>query len=452
MRQQDGRLLILIVIIAAFSAWVSWPNNPGINVRIGEFLVERNIDVQLGLDLQGGMQVLLEADVPEDEEVDPAAMEAVRGIIENRVDGLGVAEPVVQAVGARRVVVEMPGIQDPERAIETLKETGLLEFIDTGTVALPAGTVVQTTMGGPALGQEPPDSDAVYRTVLTGRNLRGAAVNFDPGTGAPSIAFEFDSEGGAIFGAHTAANVGRYMSIVLDKVIISSPQITTAIPEGRGQISGNFGLEEARSIVLQLRYGALPIPLRVLDTRAVGPTLGAESVEKSTRAGFIGLIVVLTFMLVYYRLPGLLACIALIIYALITLATYKLIPVTLTLPGIAGFLLSVGMAVDANILIFERMREELRQGRTLQRSVEYGFRRAWSSILDSNISVWITCVILWWFGNSFGASMVKGFAVTLALGVATSMFTAITVTRTFVHIAFDLAGDRLRERRWLLGI
>lgn len=450
--RQDVRLLILIVLIAACAAWVAWPANPGIHIRIGDFRIDRDIEVHLGLDLQGGMQVLLEADVAEGEEVDPAAMEAVRGIIENRVNALGVAEPVVQAVGARRIVVEMPGIQDPQRAIETLKETGLLEFVDTGAMPLPPGTVVQTDFGAAPVGEEITSTETIYHTVVTGRNLRSADVVLDPNTGAPTIAFEFDSEGAALFGAHTAANIGKFMSIVLDKVVISSPQITTAIPDGRGLITGNFSLEEARAIVLQLRYGALPIPLRVLDTRAVGPTLGAESVQKSTRAGLIGLIVVLTFMLVYYRLPGLLACLALIIYALITLALYKLIPVTLTLPGIAGFLLSVGMAVDANILIFERMREELRQGRSLQRAVEYGFRRAWSSILDSNVSMWITCAILWWFGSSFGASMVKGFALTLALGVAISMFTAITVTRTFVHLVFGWAGEKLRERHWLLGI
>jgi len=204
--------------------------------------------------------------------------------------------------------------------------------------------------------------------------------------------------------------------------------------------------------VLQLRYGSLPIPLKVVETSAVGPTLGQESVDKSVRAGAIGLAIVLLFMLIYYRLPGFLADLALIIYALLTFALYRLIPVTLTLPGIAGFLLSVGMAVDANILIFERMREELRQGRTLQRAIEVGFRRAWTSILDSNISTWITCLILWLFGNSFGASVVKGFAVTLGLGVLISMFTAVTVTRTFIHTAFAIGGEKLREKKWLLGV
>jgi len=205
-------------------------------------------------------------------------------------------------------------------------------------------------------------------------------------------------------------------------------------------------------MVLQLRYGALPVPLKVVDTRTVGPTLGQESVEKSVRAGTIGLVIVLLFMLIYYRMPGFLADLALVLYALVTLALFKLIPVTLTLPGIAGFLLSVGMAVDANILIFERMREELRQGRTLQRSIDSGFRRAWTSILDSNISTWITCAILWFFGSSFGASMVKGFAVTLAIGVIVSMFTAVTVTRTFVRAAFAISGEGLRQKKWLLGV
>jgi len=194
------------------------------------------------------------------------------------------------------------------------------------------------------------------------------------------------------------------------------------------------------------------VPLKVIDTRGVGPTLGQDSVQKSVRAGVIGLIIVLLFMLIYYRLPGFLADLALIIYALLTLAVFKLIPVTLTLPGIAGFLLSVGMAVDANILIFERMREELRQGRTLQRAIESGFRRAWTTIWESNVSTWITCAILFIFGNSFGASVVKGFAVTLALGVAINMFTAVTVTRTFVHSAFAIGGEKLREHKWLMGV
>ncbi|NLT73103.1 MAG: protein translocase subunit SecD [Chloroflexi bacterium] len=452
MRQHDGRLLILIIVITAFAAWVAWPGNPGVNIKLGDRSITREIRLWLGLDLQGGMQVLMKADVPEGQTLDADAMEATRGILENRVDALGVTEPVVQAVGSDRVLVEMPGIQDPQTAIDTLKETGLLEFVDTGSQFLPAGTPVETDYGSVAASEAISPTTTVYHTVLTGSSLKTAQVTFDQTTGRPYIAFALDGEGVDVFAEHTAANIGKYLAIVLDGEVISCPVINSSIPDGEGIIEGQFTLEEAKSMVLQLRYGALPVPLTVLETRSVGPTRGQDSVDKSIRAGIIGLVAVLLFMLIYYRLPGALASLALIIYALITLALYKLIPVTLTLPGIAGFLLSVGMAVDANILIFERMREELRHGRELGRAVDAGFRRAWTSILDSNVSVWITCAILWAFGNSFGANMVKGFAVTLALGVAVSMFTAITVTRTFVRFTFRTTGERLREKRWLLGI
>jgi preprotein translocase subunit SecD len=452
MRQRDIQLLVLIAVVAAFAIWVALPTNPGIYLRLGETKIERPIDLHLGLDLKGGMQVLLEADLPADQVVESDAMDAARNIVENRVNGLGVTEPVVQAMGGRRILVELPGIQDPEAAMATLKETGLMEWVDTGTQFLEVGTVVETDFGRSAeASSELTPTTPIYRTVLTGRNLKTARVEFDQ-SGFPVIAFELDSEGGQIFADFTANNIGRYLCIILDKQVVSCPRIQSAIPDGRGQITGQFSVEEARAIVLKLRYGSLPIPLKVVDTRAVGPTLGSESVNKSVRAGAIGIVVVFLFMLIYYRLPGLLAVLALTIYATITLAAFKLIPVTLTLPGIAGFLLSIGMAVDANILIFERMREELRQGRTLQRSIDTGFNRAWTSILDSNISTWITCLILWLFGNSFGASMVKGFAVTLALGVAVSMFTAVTVTRTFLHTAFAVGGENLREKRWMLGI
>lgn len=452
MQQRDIRLLILIVVVAAVAIWVSLPSNPGIHLQLGDKSITRDIRVHQGLDLQGGMQVLLEADVPEDQAVDAESMAAARKIVESRVNGLGVTEPVVQGIGNRRILVELPGIEDPEQATANLRETGLMEWVDTGAQFLPPGTVVTTDMATSAeAGETVTDTETVYHTVLTGKNLRNAQVEFDP-TGFPVIAFELDDEGARIFAEHTANNIGRYLAIALDKTIISCPRIDGAIPEGRGQITGNFTVDEAKATVLQLRYGALPIPLKVIDTRAVGPTLGQDSVQRSIRAGTIGIIVVLLFMLVYYRLPGLLADLALLIYAVLTLALFKLIPVTLTLPGIAGFLLSVGMAVDANILIFERMREELRHGRTLGRAVEAGFRRAWTSILDSNVSTWITCAILFLFGNSFGASMVKGFALTLALGVLVSMFTAVVVTRTFMRATVAIAGDSLRDKKWLLGI
>ncbi len=452
MKQQDLRLLILIVLIAAVAGWVAWPANPGIHLRFGDKTVDKDIKVYQGLDLRGGMQVLLEADVPADQAVSAESMDAARAIVENRVNGLGVTEPVVQAVGGRRILVQLPGISDPEQAIATLRETGMMEWVDTGGVYLQPGTEIKTDLATSSDTASNLPADApVYHTVLTGQHLKQAMVEFDQ-QGLPVIGFELDQEGAKIFADFTANNVGKYLAIALDKKIISCPSIRTAIPDGRGQITGSFTVDEAKAMVVQLRYGSLPIPLKVVDTRQVGPTLGQDSVDKSIRAGVIGLSIVLLFMLIYYRGPGLLADLALIIYATLTLAIFKLIPVTMTLPGIAGFLLSVGMAVDANILIFERMREELRQGKTLQRAIDAGFRRAWTSILDSNISTWITCGILWAFGNSFGASVVKGFAITLALGVVVSIFTAVVVTRTFLRTAFAITGEQVREKKWLIGV
>ncbi len=447
MQPRDIRLLAAIAILVAFTIWVALPDNPGI--QIGDW--ERDIRIHQGLDLQGGMQVLLEADLADVGTVSADAMEATAKVVENRVNGLGVTEPVVQRVGSQRILVELPGIKDPETAVKTLRETALMEWVDVGSNWLEPGTIVQTDVETAETTETGDEESPVYHTVLTGANLRDANVAFDR-AGRPIIAFELDGEGARIFAEHTAANVGQYLAIVLDKKVISCPRISTAIPDGRGQIEGQFTVEDARAIVLQLRYGSLPVPLRILDTRAVGPSLGQDSVEKSIRAGAIGLVTVLLFMLLYYRLPGFLADLALIIYALLNLALYKLIPITLTLPGIAGFLLSVGMAVDANILIFERMREELRAERTLQSAITVGFGQAWAPILDSGISTWITCLILWVLGNSFGASMVKGFALTLAIGVGVNMFTAVVVTRTFVRTAFALAGEKLRKIKWLLGV
>ena len=266
------------------------------------------------------------------------------------------------------------------------------------------------------------------------------------------IPFELDQEAAQTFGQYTASHVGQYLCIVLDKTVISCPTIREPIPGGRGSISGAFTLEEARQLAIQLRYGALPMPLRVESFNRVGATLGEESVNRSVRAGVIGLSVVLLFMLVYYRLPGGLADLALVIYVLINLALYKLIPITLTLPGIAGFILSAGMAVDANILIFERMKEELRAGRGLGRAIDMGFERAWPSIRDGQLSTLIICAILFLFGTNFGASIVKGFAITLALGTMVNLFTAVFATRTFVRQVAIGAGKWLSERKWVLGV
>jgi len=495
MQQRDISLLMLIVFLAIAAAWIVWPGNPGLHIHFGPIRVDREIKVHRGLDLQGGMQVVLEADMPEGQQVDPDSIGAAKTIVENRVNSLGVAEPLVQLAGSNRIVVELPGISDPELAIDTLRETGLLEFIDAGNTFLPPGTEVKTSFResgefgietptpaptatntplvtapvtptstptitptvaiSPTTAAEatptPTPKPRTFRTVITGRHLEAAQVGQDE-YGRPQINFQLTAEGGEIFAAHTTANVGSYLAIALDGVIISSPRIETAITEGAGRISGQFSLAEARSLVIQLRYGALPVPLKVIQNRTVGPTLGQDSVAKSTQAGIIGVIIVLLFMLVYYRLHGVVADIALLLYGLTTFALFKLIPVTLTLPGVAGFLFSVGTAVDANILIFERLKEELRQGKLFRSAIEAGFKRAWTSIRDSNLSTLITCAILYWFGSNFGASMVKGFAVTLFLGVFVSMFTAITVTRTVIRLLYAIGGEQLRDGKWLIGL
>jgi protein-export membrane protein SecD len=306
--------------------------------------------------------------------------------------------------------------------------------------------VTETAVSGP-----------VYPTVLSGIHLKTANATRDPNTGEFGIQFELTDEGAALFSEFTKNHADYdqppfyYLSIVLDKVVISSPHIKSPIPEGNGVIEGDFTLDEVQKLAIQLRYGALPVPLSVETARAIGPTLGQDSVQRSIRAGTVGLIIVLLFMLVYYRLPGALADVALILYGLFNFALYKLIPVTLTLPGITGFILSTGMAVDANILVFERMKEELRAGKTLAAAIEAGFSRAWTSIRDSNISTLITCAILFYFGSTFGAGTVKGFAITLALGVIINIFTAITVTRTLFRLVFGWLGERLRHNKLVMG-
>ncbi|MDQ3702321.1 MAG: protein translocase subunit SecD [Chloroflexota bacterium] len=435
MRRREGILLAVIAVITLLAGWIALPNNPGIHFTIGDTDVDLDFRAVQGLDLQGGLQVLLEANPPAGQPIDRDAMEAARSVIEQRVNAFGTTEPVIQLQGNNRIVVELPGIEsqeDRERAIQLFGETGLLQFLDTGTVSPPQGTVVEP-------GQ--------YPEVLTGRNLdpRQVSVTFDERS-RPQIAFGWDAEGAGIFGEYTERNVGRYLAIVLDNVVLSAPRINSRI-DSSGVITGGFGLEEARDIVTKLKYGALPVPMQVIQQREVGATLGEDSVRQSITAGTVGLGIVLAFMLIYYRLPGLLAGLALIIYALITFAIFKnpWAPVTITLAGIAGFILSIGMAVDANVLIFERMREELRSGRTLISAVEAGFARAWSSIWDSNVSTWITCAILFYLGTG----IVRGFALTLAIGVAVSMFTAIIVTRTFLRI---VVGTGIRFSPVLFGV
>ena len=287
---------------------------------------------------------------------------------------------------------------------------------------------------------------------MTGAALADVAPGMNQRTGQWLVNFKLTSDKTDFFAEYTRNHGGQLLCIVLDKKILSCPQIQSTIPNGEGSISGNFSSEDAQNLALQLRYGSLPIPLKITSYETIGPSLGADSVEKSLRAGVIGLSVVFLFMLIYYRLNGVAADLALVLYVLLNLLFYKLIPVTMTLPGIAGFLLSTGMAVDANILVFERMKEELRRGRSLQRAIEAGFSRAWTSVRDSNLATLLTCAVLWFFGDAFAASLVKGFAITLAIGTLINVFTAIFVTRTFVRVAFYLFGEKALEKPWLLGI
>jgi preprotein translocase subunit SecD len=283
----------------------------------------------------------------------------------------------------------------------------------------------------------PVDYDGVvYHTVMTGERLSEVGVTRGQ-LNEYEVGFQLDSEGAEIFGEFTKNNVGGFLAIVLDKTIVSIPRISVAITGGQGSISGNFDSQSANDLAIQLRYGSLPIPLKVAESRTVGPSLGQDSLQKSLVAGLIGMGLVVVFMAVFYRLPGLLADVALLLYVSLTFALFKLIPVTLTLPGIAGFVLSIGVAVDANILIFERLKEELNEGLRLKVAIEKAWNRAWPSIRDSNLSTLITCGILFWFGNAFGASIVKGFAVTLALGVLVSLFTAIFATHNLLHMWLD---------------
>ncbi len=449
MKQRYYQLFILILILVAGAAVVTFTE--------GKTLLGREIRTHLGLDLEGGVQALLEADLPADTPISSEAMSTARQIVENRVNGLlGVGEATVQQAGDRRILVELPGEQNPEAALNTLKETGLLEFVDMGSTPLQPGTVIKTDFGlesTPTLTETNAvtPTERIWHTVMTGSALKNVQVTADE-FGQPQVAFELTSDGSKIFAEYTSNNVGKYLAIVLDKRIISAPVINSPITQGQGVIQGQFTSEEANQLAVQLRYGSLPIPLKVVETRTVGPTLGQESLRKSLLAGLIGLSIVVLFMALYYRVPGILADLALITYALISFALFKLMPVTLTLPGIAGFVLSIGMAVDANVLIFERLKEELRTGKTLQNAINLGWNRAWPSIRDSNLSTLITCTILFWFGSAFGASIVKGFAVTLALGVIVSMFTAITATRTYLHIVLDNIIKKGSEKSKWFGI
>jgi len=460
-RVSNLRLLALILLLTAGALWADWPQEPanylpgfipwpknqGIHLALGGWSFDRQ-GTRLGLDLQGGINLVYEADlsaVSASERAD--ALEGVVKILDRRINAFGVTEPSIQKLGANRVMVQLPGITEVQTAKELIGRTAKLEFKEQIIKDGKMEWVVAKAIG----------SDGTEK-ALTGKYFKpNAQVVFssDPGQqGRPQVAFELHGDGPKLFEQITTRLVGKPLGIFLDDELISDP-IVQAVLRDRGVITFSTltpaaqVLEESKTLAIQLNAGALPVPISIVQEQAVDATLGSDSIKKSILAGEVGLGIVLLFMVTYYRLPGFLASCALVIYALLVLAIFKLWPVTLTLAGIAAFILSIGMAVDASILIFERMREEFRAGRTFGASIEAGFARAWTSIRDSNVSTMITCVILFWFGSNFGASMVTGFAVTLFIGVVLSMFTAIVVTRTFLRL---FIGSRWARNLALFGI
>jgi preprotein translocase subunit SecD len=441
--------LILVLIIAAITVIVTIPT-------------------RLGLDLQGGSQLTIQIKTtPTIPKIDQGMLEAVRRIVENRVNGLGVSEALVQTVGEDQILVQLPGVNDPQQAERVLGGTAKLEFQEQlpGTETqlaierqlqqelLAKQAELKTSNNEAAIKENQAalkrSNEAIAKLFkssgLGGENLKDAQPQPLASGNNWNVALRFDTQGGELFAQLTKnlAGTGRSIGIFLDERMISSPVVgvefaQTGITGGSAVIQGNFTTQEANDLAVQLRGGALPVPVEIVENRTVGASLGRDSIQSSINAGIGGLVLVLIFMVAYYRLPGVIANIALLIYALLTWAAFVLLGVTLTLPGIAGFVLSIGMAVDANVLIFERTREELRAGKTLYRSVESGFYRAFSSILDGNVTTVIACLALF----SLGAGLVKGFAVTLGLGVVVSMFTALTCSRTLLFVVLGFPALR----------
>jgi protein-export membrane protein SecD len=469
MRERNLIRLVVIIVLTLISAYLVFTFLPKPefvrNLVFWQDARSRDLQIKQGLDLKGGLQVLLASDLPGGATPTTDQMESARRIIDSRVNGLGVSEPIVQQQGSDRILVELPGITDRQLAIDLIKQTGQLEFVDAGfrppedgslittTFSLDRGLMYpQTTIGGkPITATEvPTNAGAVLDTAFTGEIIQTARPGVD-NLGQSVVQFDIKPADQNAFREFTSSRLNQAMCIVLDQTVLSCPFIRAVLDTG-GTISGNFTPETSRQLAITLNYGSLPVPLKIETTRDIGATLGADSIRRSFIAGAIALVALLIFMIAYYRLPGLLSAFSMLFFTLVSLALYILIPITLTLPGIAGFVLAIATAVDANVLIFERFKEELRGGRTLRGAVEAGFQRAWPSIRDSNLSTLITCAILFIFGNTFGASAVKGFAITLALGLVLSMFTAMFVTRTLMRLTFYEASETFQSRHALLGV
>ena len=429
-----------VFLLAFFAGNLLYPNVKIFGVGIyPQFLPK--IPFKLGLDLQGGTHLVYLADLSNISKEDKdSSMQGLRDVIERRVNYYGVREPVVQtqeAGGQNRLIIELACIENPAEAIRMIGGTPYLEFKEQkenfDEIIAKNKQVVETGVGTV--------EDPFQSTILTGQYLKKAELNFDQTTNRPLISLQFNDEGAKIFEELTGKNVGKQLAIYIDQIPISSPVVQEKISGGRAQITGNFTIETAKALVRNLNAGALPVPIKLISQQTVGPMLGKVSLEQSLKAGIMGLLGVILFMVFIYRLPGLLASIALIIYVIFVLAIFKIIPVTLTLAGIAGFLLSIGMAVDANILIFARMREEFSRGRNFPTALEEGFRRAWPSIRDSNFNSLIVCAILFGFATSF----IKGFALTLGIGVLASMLSAIFITKNLLKCFVETKFEKVKH-------
>lgn len=427
--------IISLIVIALVGALIV--DFPAISKFVG---LKADFKIREGLDLQGGTQLIYETDlskVASDEQANAA--EGVVQVIDKRINALGVAESSVQKTRDNsRVIVELPGVKDINEAIKLIGQTAQLEFREViDGKSYQDGKIISENY------------DDWKDTGLTGAQFQKAEVQFQQSQSTvvpkPEIGITFKPEGRKLFAEITGRNVNKPLGIFLDKTLLSAPTVNEKIDSESAVITGNFDLQAAKNLEIQLNAGALPVPITLISQNNIGATLGTEAVQKSVVAGLLGLLLVMLFMIIYYRLPGFLASLALIYYALVSMAIFIAIPITLTLPGIAGFILSIGMAIDANILIFERMKEELRSGSPLISAIDTGFNRAWTSIRDSNFSSLITAIILYYFGSG----LIKGFAVTLGIGILVSLFTALTVTHVILRA---VAGTSLKSKlNWWMG-
>lgn len=493
-------LIIVFAITVALTAAGSYYN--GFSKKLADQTKQiiilplvKELPFSLGLDLQGGTHLVYQADVKNIPEKDRAsALESARDVIERRVNAFGVSEPVVQvnknASGEYRIIAELAGVKDVKEAIKMIGETPILEFKEMGDSL---NNITVDAQGKASTSIDLSQAQSSWKnTELTGKYLKRATLQFNPNDGSPEVSLEFDTEGGKLFEEITGRNIGRPVAIFLDGYPISVPTVNEKITGGQASISGRFSIDEAKLLVRRLNSGALPVPISLISQKTVEASLGFKSIDNSFKAGLIGLVLVSLFMVLYYRLPGLLSVLSLMVYGLAVLAIFKALPVwlslilvivmvglifytfnelkifngtlallfaiigvllffyalkpiTLTLSGIAGFILSIGIAVDANILIFARTREELKSGKSVSQAIDSGFKRAWPSIRDGNVSTIITCLILMFFGTS----SVQGFGTTLFIGIAVSLFSAIVITHTLFVV---ILGDWLEKRTWLLGV